>query len=173
MNTATLVVRCFTLAVAVTVAGCAGAGTGANEGDTLDVEAGSEEEGLRATTAIDGEVVVIEAHAVVEPGVTDDGAAFDDLGPNTFQNETWYNVWMVVNNSANSFQVWIDTGSEAPAFASNHVLDPVGGAPGDFDFGFRNGAAAKVAVPGILHHNAGPGNQGIGWDERARTGRRP
>jgi hypothetical protein len=38
----------------------------------------SEEEGLRATTAVDGEVVVIEAHAVVEPGVTDDGAAFDD-----------------------------------------------------------------------------------------------
>jgi hypothetical protein len=72
-----------------------------------------------------------------------DGGAFDDLGPNTFQNETWYNVWMVVNNAANSFQVWIDTGAQAPAFASNHVLDPVGGAPGDFDFGFRNGAAAN------------------------------
>jgi hypothetical protein len=40
MNTATLVVRWFTLAVAVTVAGCAGAGTGASDGDTLDVEAG-------------------------------------------------------------------------------------------------------------------------------------
>lgn len=75
MNTATYVVRWFILAF---VAGCAGAGTGANEGETLDVEAASEEEGLRATTTIDGELVVIEARTIVEPGVTDDGAAFDD-----------------------------------------------------------------------------------------------
>ena len=72
-----------------------------------------------------------------------DGAAIDDLGPNSFVDAAWYNVWMVVNNSADTYQLWIEQGDTVPAFATNHILDPVGGGPGDFDFGFRNGAAAN------------------------------
>jgi hypothetical protein len=72
-----------------------------------------------------------------------DGAVVDDLGPNSFVDAAWYNVWMVVNNSTDTYQLWIEQGDTAPAFASNHILDPAGGSPGDFDFGFRNGAASS------------------------------
>ena len=72
-----------------------------------------------------------------------DGGAFDDLGPASFQIQTWYNVWMVVNNSTDTYQLWIETGDTAPALATNHILDPNGGGAADFDFGFRNGAAAN------------------------------
>lgn len=46
-------------------------------GESLDVEIAADG-GLRATTAIDGETIVIEARAVVEPAVMEDGTPFDD-----------------------------------------------------------------------------------------------
>ena len=73
-----------------------------------------------------------------------DAGAFDDLGAGTFADQTWYNVWMVINNSANTYQLWVDQGNfGSPTLALTHVLDPNGGA-GDFDFGFRNGAATNA-----------------------------
>lgn len=72
-----------------------------------------------------------------------DGGAFDDLGAGTFALDTWYNVWMVINNFANTYEVWLDQGVYGtPGSALTHVADPNGGA-GDFTFGFRNGAAAN------------------------------
>jgi hypothetical protein len=78
-----------------------------------------------------------------------DAGVFDSLGAGSFANMTWYNVWMVVNNSADTYQLWIDPGSfGSPGSALSHVADP-NGVAGDFDFSFRNGAAANP-LNGVL-----------------------
>jgi len=80
-----------------------------------------------------------------------DAGAFDDLGTGTFAIDTWYNVWMIVNNSADTYEMWIDQGNfGAPGTALTHILDPVGGGPGDFTFGFRNGTAANALTSVFL-----------------------
>jgi len=67
-----------------------------------------------------------------------DASAFDDLGAGSFANETWYNVWQVINWSAKTYEIWIDAGNFGePVLAQTHILDPNGGA-GDFTFAFRN-----------------------------------
>jgi hypothetical protein len=79
-----------------------------------------------------------------------DAGVFDDLGAGSFASDSWYNVWMIVNNSANTYELWIDQGIYGtPGFALTHVLDPNGGA-GDFTFGFRNGAAANPLITAIF-----------------------
>lgn len=96
MNTAkTWCVGRFVLALVA--AGCTTGGEpggGEGPGDTLDVEEGSEEGGLRATTTVDGEEVVIEAHTEVEEVVGEDGVPFDD-----------------------EYLVAVISGSESPAYA--------------------------------------------------------
>lgn len=79
-----------------------------------------------------------------------DAGAFDDLGPGTFALATWYNVWMIVNNSTDTYELYYDAGIfGTPASALTHVADPNGGA-GDFTFGFRNGAAANPLITALL-----------------------
>jgi hypothetical protein len=79
-----------------------------------------------------------------------DGGAFDPLGAGSFANSAWYNVWMVVNNSTDTYQLWLDTGNFGnPSTALTHVPDPNGGA-GDFTFGFRNGGPAANPLNAVL-----------------------
>jgi hypothetical protein len=69
-----------------------------------------------------------------------DGGAFDDLGAGSFANETWYNVWQVINYAAKTYEIWIDAGNFGePIMATTHILDPAGSTgPDDFTFAFRN-----------------------------------
>jgi hypothetical protein len=74
---------------------------------------------------------------------------FDDLGAGTFAIDTWYNVWMIVNNSADTYELYIDQGNfGSPVLALTHIQDPAstpGG--GDFTFLFRNSTAALQGNP--------------------------
>jgi hypothetical protein len=69
------------LILALAVGACGGGGPGGDEaagdGATLDVDVASEADGLHASTTIDGELVIIEAHTIVEQSVADDGTPFD------------------------------------------------------------------------------------------------
>jgi hypothetical protein len=59
------------------------------------------------------------------------------LGAGTFAIDTWYNIWMIINNSTNTYELWIDQGIYGtPGSALTHIADPNGA---DFAFGFRNG----------------------------------
>ncbi len=79
-----------------------------------------------------------------------DAGAFDNLGAGTFQNLTWYNIWTVVDNATDTYQVYIEPGNfGAPVTATTPVPDP-NGAPGDSTFGFRNGTSANALTTALL-----------------------
>lgn len=87
------------------------------------------------------------------PGPTDsfkarDVGAFDDLGAGTFAVNTWYNVWLVVNNSTDTFEIYTSQGDfGTTGTPQTHLADPNGG---DFAFGFRNGAATTALTTAIF-----------------------
>ena len=86
------------------------------------------------------------------PGPTDsfkirDAGSFDDIGAGTFVVNTWYNVWVVVNTSTDTFQVWTSQGDYGTVGTPQiHIADPNGGG-GDFDFVFRNSGTTLSANP--------------------------
>ncbi|MDA7930346.1 lamin tail domain-containing protein, partial [Akkermansiaceae bacterium] len=63
-----------------------------------------------------------------------DGGGFTDV--DQFADGTWYEVWMVVDNSADTYQVYLKGG----ALSERTLLD----AGAQTDFGFRNGSAASA-----------------------------
>ena len=74
-----------------------------------------------------------------------DAGAFDDLGAGTFAVSTWYNVWMVVNNSTNFYELYMNQGDFGTAGTTQiHIPDP--NQPGDFQFGFRNGGVNPLTT---------------------------
>ncbi len=72
-----------------------------------------------------------------------DGGTFDDLGAGTFANMSWYNIWMVANNTNDTYRLYTSTGSGA----ATAVLDPAPGTAGDFDFNFRNNTGTLQTTP--------------------------
>lgn len=81
-----------------------------------------------------------------------DAGVFDNLGANSFLNTTWYNVWMVVNNTTDTYRLWMDVGNfGSPSTAQTAIADPNGGA-GDFEFTFRNSGGGLESNPlnGVL-----------------------
>jgi hypothetical protein len=77
-----------------------------------------------------------------------DGGTFRAL--DTWLDNTWYDVWMVVNNASNTYQVFMQGGN----LAEQTQLD----AGALTTFGFRNGAAANPLVQFLLR----TGNNHIG-----------
>lgn len=73
-----------------------------------------------------------------------DGGVFDDFGGGTFIVNTWYNVWMVINNSTNTFELWTNQGDFGSAGTPlTHLVDPT---DADFSFGFRNGGTNALST---------------------------
>ncbi len=65
------------------------------------------------------------------------GAAFLDV--DAFADATWYSIWMVVDNAADTYKVYMKGG----ALAQQTLLDS---ATAQTVFGFRNGSAANALV---------------------------
>jgi hypothetical protein len=51
-------------------------------------------------------------------------------------NDTWYNIWLVLNNSANTYDVYVTTGTTDATTADLKAND----------FGFRNDSAASLST---------------------------
>lgn len=73
-----------------------------------------------------------------------DANAFEDLGAGTFAQSVWYNVWMVINTSTDTYEVWMNQGDYGTAGTPLlHIQDPVIVPPDTSGFTFRNGASAN------------------------------
>jgi autotransporter-associated beta strand protein len=86
--------------------------------------------------------------------VRNGGAGATVVAPN-LPIDTWYNVWMVVDRTTNTFDVYMNTGTGA-ATVANRVAD---------NFSFRNGAS-----PGPLNvllglSNTAPIDSGVRYDD--------
>jgi len=73
----------------------------------------------------------------------------------TFGADTWYSTWFVIDNSTNSYEVWMQGGSLA---VPTKLDDNDGANLGNTVFGFRNGPAANDLVTALLrtgtNHNS-------------------
>lgn len=69
------------------------------------------------------------------------GLAFTNGGP-TFVplTDTMYNFWLVVDNTADTYQVWVQSDGDANTLSQVQLVNPTGGSG---TFGFRNGVAAN------------------------------
>jgi hypothetical protein len=112
----------------------------------VNVSAGLSDEAIPITLFTGYEVQLNAQHntATTDTFKIRDAGNFDDLGTGSWAVNTWYNIWMVINNSTNTFEVYMNQGDFGTAGTLQlHIADPAPITPGDFTFGFRNGAATN------------------------------
>jgi hypothetical protein len=71
--------RSATLALCLALAACSSSTENNPEPDLLDIDTASEQDGLRASTIVDGEEIRIDVRTHVETMTSEEGATFDDI----------------------------------------------------------------------------------------------
>lgn len=84
------------------------------------------------------------------------GGGFKNLATG-LSGDTWYNLWVLVDNDADTFQVYIEGG----AFTTQTKLDD----SGDDTFNFRYGGGANALQNVVLSHNSNGNNDPILFDD--------
>jgi len=84
------------------------------------------------------------------------GGGFKNLATG-LSGDTWYSLWVLVDNDADTFQVYIEGGD----FATQTKLD----ASGDDTFDFRYGGGANALQNVVLSHNNSGNNDPILFDD--------